>query len=164
MDIIIDGYNLIGIDQGLNGPLEHKRNWLIQQLSRYQRIKGFNITVVFDGWQAGRANEAVEKTADVSVIYSKLGEKADAVITRLTREKSSGAVVVTSDREIRSAAERAGAVAVSAGEFNKILRALDGIDANDANDWNARRHKHGNPNRLSKSERRRSEKLKKLRL
>jgi predicted RNA-binding protein with PIN domain len=164
MDLIIDGYNVIGNDQGLTGLLEHQRNWLIQQLSRYQRIKRFNITVVFDGWHAGRANEVVEKTADVSVIYSKLGEKADAVITRLAREKSSGAVVVTSDREIRSAVERSGAVAVSSGEFNSILRTLDGMDSTGVDDWDAVARKHGNPNRLAKSERRRSEKLKKLRL
>jgi len=48
MDVIVDGYNLIGNDQGLHGPLESKRNWLIQRLSQYQQTKHFRVTLVFD--------------------------------------------------------------------------------------------------------------------
>ena len=70
--------------------------------------------------------EIAEKKDGVTVVYSQVNEKADAVIIRLARQKGAGSVVVTSDREIRSAVERFGAVAVSAGEFNQILRALDG--------------------------------------
>lgn len=165
MDLIIDGYNLIGSEQGLQGVLEHKRNWLIQRLTRYQEIKGFTVIVVFDGWRSGSVNEVVEKRAGVSIIYSRLGEKADAVIVRIARTKGSGCVVVTSDREIRNAIERFDAVAVSAGEFNEILAALDGSYSDDESENqefdSARR---GNPARLSKSDRRRNDKLKKLRL
>lgn len=165
MDLIIDGYNLIGSEQGLHGVLEHKRNWLIQRLSQYQEIKGFTVIVVFDGWRSGSVNEVVEKRAGVSIIYSRLGEKADAVIVRIARTKGSGCVVVTSDREIRNAIERFDAVAVSAGEFNEILAALDGSYSDDESENqefdSARR---GNPARLSKSDRRRNDKLKKLRL
>lgn len=165
MDLIIDGYNLIGNNRGLDGLLEQKRNWLIQQLTRYQKIKGFKITIVFDGWRTGKASENVEKSSTVWVIYSRLGEKADAVIVRLAQEKSDGSVVATSDREIRSAVERAGAVAVSADEFNRILRSLDGFgDEDNVDDGEFAVAKGGNPNRLSKSERRRREKLKKLKL
>jgi hypothetical protein len=72
---------------------------------------------------------------------------------------------VTSDREIRTAVERSGAVAVSAGEFNQILRSLDGGYAGDEADaMEFSPSKSGNPNRLSKSERRRNEKLQKLKL
>jgi len=165
MDLIIDGYNLIGSEQGLREPLEPRRNWLIQRLSSYQKIKGFEVTVVFDAWRSGRAKEVLAKNDGISVVYSRLNEKADAVIIRMAREKGAGSVVVTSDREIRSAVERFGAVAVSAGEFSRILRALDGGAADDdfeEEDLGTRRA--GNPNRASKSERRRNDKLKKLRL
>lgn len=165
MELIIDGYNLIGTEQGLNGPLEHKRNWLVRQLAQYQKIKQFNLTVVFDGWRSGQTNEVAERAEGVSVIYSRLGEKADAVIVRIARAKSAGAVVVSSDREIRNAVERSGAVAVSADKFNQILHSLDGsYRDDDGEDRDFRTAKKGNPNRLSKSERRRSEKLKKLKL
>jgi hypothetical protein len=40
MEIVIDGYNLIGSDAGLTGNLQHKRNWLVQKLASYQRAKG----------------------------------------------------------------------------------------------------------------------------
>jgi predicted RNA-binding protein with PIN domain len=165
MDLIIDGYNLIGNDRGLQGALEHKRNWLVQQLSRYQKIKQFNVVVAFDGWRSGSPNQIVERKDGVAVIYSRLGEKADAVIVRVAREKGSGCVVVTSDREIRTTVERFGAVAISADDFNQILRSLDegyADDEGDAVEFSA--SKSGNPNRLSKSERRRNEKLRKLKL
>ncbi len=164
MDLIVDGYNLLGAEQGLHGALEHKRNWLVQQLSQYQTRKQFHVIVVFDGWRAGSVAEVSEKQAGVAVVYSRLGEKADQVIVRMAREKGSGAVVVTSDREIRSAVERFGAVAIYAAEFNQILRRLDGDYFDDDDDEQTNSTKHGNPNRLSKVDRRRLDKLRKLRL
>lgn len=165
MDIIIDGYNLIGSEQGLSGALEHKRNWLIQQLARYQKLKQFNLIVVFDGWRSGQANQATEKMAGISVVYSRLGEKADSVIMRVAREKGSGSVVVSSDREIRNAVERFGAVAIHAAEFNQILRSVDGARLDDEYGVDEMSStKRGNPNRRSKLDRRRMDKLRKLRL
>lgn len=172
MDLIIDGYNLIGSEHGLRGSLEPKRNSLVRRVSEYQKVKRFGITVVFDGWREGSADERVEKSDGVTVLYSRLNEKADAVIIRLARQKGSGSVVVTSDREIRSAVERFGAVAVSAGEFSRILRDLEGgrtagdydTDADEDDFGSSRKGRGGNPNRLSKTDRRRQDKLRKLRL
>jgi predicted RNA-binding protein with PIN domain len=165
MDLIIDGYNLIGSNQGLNGSLEQKRNRLIQQLSAYQRRKPFNLVVVFDGWRAGQAQEAKEKRDAITIVYSRLGEKADSVIVRMAREKGSGSVVITSDREIRRAVERFGAVAIYAGEFNAILRNLEIVPGEEDYDETETEPSHsGNRNRLSKSDRKRQEKIQKLRL
>jgi predicted RNA-binding protein with PIN domain len=165
MDLIVDGYNLIGNEQGLHGALEPKRNLLVQRLSAYQKIKQFNVTVVFDGWRSGRNEEVLQKKDGVSVVYSRLAEKADAVIVRLAREKGGGSVVVTSDREIRSAVERFDAVAISAGEFNQILRTLDdAVYGDDFAEGEIDAPERGNPKRASKSERRRNDKLRKLRL
>jgi len=168
MDVIVDGYNLIGSEHGLHGALEPKRNWLVQRLSGYQEIKHFNVIVVFDGWRSGRNEEVLRKKDGISIVYSRLNEKADSVIVRLAREKGSGSVVVTSDREIRRAVERLGAVAVSAGEFSRILRTLDtGSSDDDNDDYDDRDFdapEGGNPRRASKAERRRNEKLQKLRL
>jgi len=165
MELIVDGYNLIGSDQGLVGALEPKRNWLVQRLSAYQKIKQFNVIVVFDGWRSGRNEEVAQKKDGVTVVYSQVNEKADAVIIRLARQKGAGSVVVTSDREIRSAVERFYAVAVSAGEFNQILRTLDGNSYDeDFSDEEINASRKGNPRRASKSDRRRNDKLRKLRL
>jgi uncharacterized protein len=112
--------DVISIGQGLRGALEHKRNWLIQQLSMYRKAKGFAVVVVFDGWRAGWANETEEKRDGVTIVYSRQGEKADSVIVRIARTKASGCVVISSDREIQKAVEKFGAVAISSGEFARI--------------------------------------------
>jgi uncharacterized protein len=165
MEIIVDGYNLIGAEHGLRGDLKQQRNWLIQRLSLYQKKKGFTLTVVFDGWQSGWIDEVKEKSEAVTIVYSRQGEKADTVIARIAREKGSGCVVVTSDREVRNAVERFGAAAIYAGEFAAIMRSLDAPFYDDEADLTeAMAVRKGNPRQLSKAERRRREKLKKLRL
>ena len=164
MEIIIDGYNFIGWDSGLRGALEHKRNWLVQQLAIFREKKNFEITVVFDGWQAGLRHEVEEKRAGVKVVFSRLGEKADSVIVRLARARGSGCVVVTSDREIRNVVEKFGAAAVTSGEFADVLRDAD-RPHDDLEYGGAQRDasKKGNPRRLSKADKKRSQILRKLR-
>lgn len=163
--LIIDGYNLIGAEKGLGGNLEGKRNQLIRELQRYQESRGYPVTVVFDGWRSGWRHEVEEKNGGVTVIFSRLGEKADSVIQRLAREIGSGCVVVTSDREVRSAAEAGGAVAIYAGEFSAKLRSLERevlVEEDEGLKGLRVQGKRGNPSRLSKRERKRRERLKKL--
>ena len=165
--IIIDGYNLIGSETGLGGNLEGKRNQLIRQLQQYQESKGYPITVVFDGWRSGWRHEVEERSGGIAVIFSQLGEKADSVIQKLAREMGSGCVVVTSDREVRGAAEASGAVAIYAGEFSAKLQNLDReLFFEEEEDEGLKglrvQEKRGNPRRLSKRERKRKERLKKL--
>jgi uncharacterized protein len=164
MEIIIDGYNLIGRDQGLSGALEHKRNWLLQQLSRFREKKDFEVTIVFDGWRSGSRYEVEEKKAGVRIVFSRLGEKADSVIIRIARAKGSGCVVVTSDREIRNAVEKFGAISLRSGEFAEILASID-VPRYGAEEYDPEpdSRKTGNPRRLSKADRRRFEILRKLR-
>jgi len=165
MDLIIDGYNLLALEKRLDRGLEQSRNALIQNLVRYRQAKPINLTVVFDGWRAGAASETRLTQAGIEIVYSRLGEKADAVVIRLAREKNSGAVVVSSDREIRNAVERFGAVAIHAQEFSEILQDLDfpgGADGFD--DWLDQPSERGGAGRLSKAERKRQDKLRKLRL
>jgi uncharacterized protein len=163
VEIIVDGYNLIGSDAGLTGNLEHKRNWLIQSLANYQRAKGHEITVVFDGWRSGSVTEVGENRDGVGIVYSRLGEKADSVIVRLARKRGSGCIVVTSDKEVRNAVERFGVVALYAGQFSAMLyNQARSFDESPAEPYDRQGPKKGNPRRLSKKERRRREKLQKL--
>jgi uncharacterized protein len=162
-EIIVDGYNLIGSEAGLGGNLEHKRASLVRQLANYQQVKGYLVTVVFDGWRSGSMDEVQEKRSDITVVYSRQGEKADSVLVRLARQRGERCVVVTSDREVRSAVERFGVVALYAGEFAAMLRNLDRRSVEDEADCQESRPvKKGNPKRLSKRERKRREQLKKL--
>jgi predicted RNA-binding protein with PIN domain len=163
MEIIIDGYNLIGSDTGLASNLEHKRNRLVQELASYHRAKGHDITIVFDGWRSGALNQVEARRDEVGIVYSRLGEKADDVIIGLARKKGSGCVVVTSDREVRNAVERFGVVALYAGQFRAMLHNQDEpFDDAQPEDYHREARKKSNPRRLSKKERKRREKLQKL--
>jgi predicted RNA-binding protein with PIN domain len=166
MEIIIDGYNLIGSERGLVGALEHKRNWLVHQLSVYRQLKGLEIVLVFDGWRSGSGNETAQKTAGVTVIFSRQGEKADAVVIRLARSKGSGCVVVSSDREVAKTVEKFGVVAISAGAFGEILRraGAPGSGDYDAFEPDPREEKKGNARRLGKLDKKRLETIRKLRV
>ena len=114
---------------------------------------------MFDGWRSGQAQEAKEKREGVTIIYSRIGETADAVVVRLAREKGSGCVVVTSDREIRKAVERFGAVAIYSSEFNQILYGLDdATDEDDAEEVDEQPLRRGNPHRTAKADRKTSKK------
>jgi hypothetical protein len=164
MEIIIDGYNVIGSDTGLTGNLEHKRNSLVQQLVSYHQNKGHGVTVVFDGWRSGSIDEVEQRRDGICIVYSRLGEKADSVIIRRARKQSTGCVVVTSDREVRNAVERFGAVALYAGEFNDMLyQPAQSFDDEELDNEPRKTSKKGNPRRLSKKARKRREKLNKLR-
>jgi hypothetical protein len=93
--IIIDGYNLIGIE---HNDLNRQREKLIRLLIEYKKIKGHEITVVFDGWKSGSGKEEQSTTGGVRVIYSRLAEKADAVIKRIISKERKEWIVISSDR------------------------------------------------------------------
>jgi predicted RNA-binding protein with PIN domain len=165
MHILVDGYNLIGSETGLTGNLELKRNQLIQKLQAYSEQKGYSVTLVFDGWRGGWSRQSEQKSGGIHIIFSRLGEKADEVIKRLAKEWGSGCVVVTSDREIRNRVEAHGAVSIHAGEFVARLSSPDrevSFEEPPEESGGKARDKKGNPRKLSKIERRRRERLKKL--
>ena len=169
LHIVIDGYNVIGSDQGLRGDLEAKRYALLQELKQYQARKGYPVTVVFDGWRAGRIEQMEHQIGNVNVLFSRYGEKADLVIHRIAREMGAGCVVVTSDRELRRSIEACGAVAIYVNEFVRKLRQRDrdesgeGLDDMEIDSAPPQRGpKKGNPRKISKIERLRRERLKKL--
>jgi uncharacterized protein len=118
-------------------------------LIRYKRLKGHDITVVFDGWKAGGGREAQHTTGGVRVIYSRLGEKADTVIKRIISRGEYEWIVITSDREIMSHAWGCGSVPFPSSEFLSILEkgdtpavgAYDKIDE----DYDEGRQRKGNP-------------------
>lgn len=118
MRIVVDGYNLIRRSPELSAlerqDLELGREGLLGLLTPYQRLKGHRITVVFDGREGGSPIQHQERRGGLTVIFSRRGESADEVIKQLS---GPGTVVVTSDRELATASERAGAIALEAEAF-----------------------------------------------
>jgi predicted RNA-binding protein with PIN domain len=122
MHWMIDGYNVIRRDPALASEeavsLEAGRAALCRLLARTARASGEKFTVVFDGAGGGGAGSG---GAAVRVVFSSARETADRVLARLAVK---GGAVVSNDREVRRAAERAGAIAVTTDQF---LARLDGL-------------------------------------
>jgi uncharacterized protein len=125
MHIIVDGYNLIRQSDSLRRhekqSLEAGRRALISQLSEYKREKGHKITVVFDGWDTGSAQEERDRQRNINIIYSRHGEKADDVIKSLADNSSEETIIISSDREIASYVTRRGKNAISSIEFETLM-------------------------------------------
>jgi uncharacterized protein len=155
---LVDGYNVIRRAPELKSreqeSLEAGRQALCALLVEVARVSGDSFTVVFDGAQAGgRAGGG----SGVSVIFSSARESADSVLERMARE---GGAVVSNDREVRRAAERAGATVVTTDQFLARLdqaRRLPPEAPADLMDRDeeepSRGPRKGNPRRLSKKDR-----------
>lgn len=136
--------------------LNKQREQLIQLLIEYKKIKGHEVTVVFDGWKSGSGQEEQHTTGGVRVIYSRLGEKADAVIKKMLSREKQECVVISSDREIISHAWVCGSVPIPSSEFQSILEKNDASAAWQyeltEDDYDEGRQRKGNPRQSSKKE------------
>jgi predicted RNA-binding protein with PIN domain len=157
---IVDGYNVIRREPGLSAreqvSLQVGRHALCQLLSASARASGDQFTVVFDGTRGGGGSGFSGK--GVRVVFSKAPERADHVIERLA---TPGVAVVSNDRDVRRAADRAGAIAVTSDEF--LTRVLaPSAPEKDEEDEPLPARKKGNPRRLPKKARAVKRALKRL--
>lgn len=172
MRIIVDGYNFIGRQKGLRGDLEKKRRLLIDQLSAYRKVKEHPVTVVFDGGDLGESREQI---GGIEVIFSGKGVTADEVICRMAEGLREGCTVASSDREVQRRVRSSGGIAVYSGEFeNRLNAARQGVGTppekelmekmllDEAGEPSRSPEKKGNPRKLSKAERQRQGRLKRL--
>ncbi len=167
--LLIDGYNLIGI---AHRDLEKARNSLVEKLAKYSALKGHDITVVYDGWRDGHGTETRKRISNVTVIYSRIGDKADNVIKRIISQGNLPWIVVSSDREISDYAFNKGCAPVASGDFESKLDAAvtesgrdrqKGKAGYDDEDLEEEPSFHkGNPQRLSKKQKITLQALKKL--
>jgi len=167
MHLIIDGYNLLHVHRSLinlnSTQLQWERERLVDRLSTYQKHKSCGVTVVFDGWQEGWSTETRERKKGIEILFSKVGEKADEVIKRLVREKGSGAIVITSDRDVARYAQRMDIAVIASEQFREKLERgfSDMFEENPEEEENGTKKK-GPSRRLSKKEKRTRAASKKL--
>jgi len=151
MHWLVDGYNVIRRDPDLaqheTRGLEDGRAALLRVIAGAARASGDPFTVVFDG---ARRSGGAPAGGQVQVVFSRPPETADDVLRRLASQLRSGAVVVSSDRAVRDAAERAGAVAVTTEQF---LAALESETDDERDDDDEPPTRGGNPRRPSRTER-----------
>ena len=120
MKFLIDGHNLIARlpDLSLADPDDEIK--LIRLLARWRwRHKSPPVTVVFDPGDVAVYGGHRTQQSGITVQYAPIGSDADAVLKRLIEASRQPAqlTVVSSDREIGSVAQRAGARTISAEEF-----------------------------------------------
>jgi len=153
----VDGYNVIRRDADFRGreaeSLEAGRAALLAAVAAAARRTGDDFTVVFDG---ARREAGPAARGQVQVVFSRPPQTADDVLRALAARAGAGTAVASSDRAVRDAARRTGAVAVSAEEFAAALRAPsergdEETDDEDDEDRTVRRG--GNPRRASRDER-----------
>ncbi len=168
MWLAIDGYNVIAALTGealARLDIEYEREEFNQLLVRYRGLSKNRITVVYDGGRALGSEPRNYSESGVKITFSASGQTADQLLVRMAHQYGSGLTVVSSDREVARESEKSGAVVLESGEFvQRMLLALGGDEAGDDEIPDARSQRHltrkkGNPNRLSKKERRRSQRL-----
>lgn len=175
--ILIDGYNLMGT---AHGNLEKARNDLTQRLQEYSKIRGHEITLVFDGWKKGQKDETRIKSGNVTIIYSRLAENADSVIKKILSSSRTPWIVVSSDREISDYAAKKDFAALTSGEFeNRLYSTLQNYQYAYESDHEKREEEfleyddeeglaypaarqRGNPRKLSKRQKKKLQALNKL--
>lgn len=155
----MDGYNVIRRDADLRGReeagLAAGRTALLAAVAAAARRTGDEFTVVFDG---ARRDAAAPAPGQVQVVFSRPPETADDVLRRLCARAGAGTAVASSDRAVRDAALRAGAIAVAAEDFAAALRpgppgGDDEGDGEDEDQGGGPGPRRGNPRRPSREAR-----------
>jgi predicted RNA-binding protein with PIN domain len=122
MPYLIDGHNLIPkVGLRLDSPDDELE--LVAILQDFARIKRQQVEVYFDGAPIGQAGS--RKLGTVHAHFVRQGQTADnAIRARLVNmaKDSKNWIVVSSDREVQSAARAHHAQFVPAEEFVKMLR------------------------------------------
>ena len=165
--IVIDGNNLICVEEGEFFDMDDARSSLAERLAAYKRLKRARVTVVFDGKGSIGLQRTKELRRGVELIYSRAGEEADSVIKEMARALGPGITVVTSDRELASYAEGKGSVVIDSAEFSGLLHMaayeeLKGLEPGDEEPPNPGGAKKGPAYKPSKKERQKRQRLKKL--
>ncbi len=172
LHIVIDGYNLIRQSEQFNEldrlDMQSGREALVSALAAYKKIKPHLITVVFDGQRADTGMPRRDQLKGIRIRFSRPGELADAVIKRMAAREKEKLLVVSSDLDIMTYAESAGAAVISAAEFEGRLTMaayteMKGIDdERDDPGWRPGTKKKGPSRRLPKRKRRMQKKISKL--
>lgn len=122
MPYLIDGHNLIPkVGLRLDSPDDEME--LVAILQEFARLKRQQVEVYFDGAPIGY--DGPRKLGTVRAHFVKLGQTADNAIRARLNNMAKDArnwIVVSSDREVQSAARVVHAQVVSSEEFVKILR------------------------------------------
>ncbi len=149
--------------------LELGRQTLLNRLSAYKRLKGHQITVVFDGAAQYSVFDRADREKGINVRFSRHGESADSVIKRMARREGQKALIVSSDREVTGFSESQGAASIGAREFEQKLEMAEYMnmkglspESEVENGWTPTTRKKGPSKKPPKKKRKHQQKIDKL--
>lgn len=136
--IFVDGYNVVNSWSNLKKDkeisLDSARQKLIDILHNYGAINECKIILVFDGYKvSGNLENKYEHNKNLTVIFTRDGETADAYIERAVNElgRRFEVYVVTSDWLEQQTIFQRGAVRISSVEFyNLVFKTSEDIKEN----------------------------------
>lgn len=136
--IFVDGYNVVNSWKNLKKDkeisLDTARQKLIDILHNYGAINECRVILVFDGYKvSGNLENKYEHNKNLTVIFTKDGETADAYIEREVNElgRRFEVYVVTSDWLEQQTIFQRGAVRISSVEFyNLVFKTSEDIKKN----------------------------------
>ena len=121
--LLIDGYNIIfawsELKELAKENLESARMALIERLMQYRAFCDIDIIIVFDAYKVKGNVGEVERIGDLTVVYTKEAQTADAYIEKTARELSKNyrVTVATSDNLEQLIVFGSGAYRMSANAF-----------------------------------------------
>jgi predicted RNA-binding protein with PIN domain len=146
-DILVDGYNVIKNTPSLQAigakNLAAARDLLISQLVNRYRHTPHQVIVVFDG---SGTREQVSHDRRVRIIYTRYGETADSVISRLVapaRATGREVEMYSNDRELQQSVARQGGGTHTTGQLASELNAAPRDIARRARHRQAMRRAYG---------------------
>ena len=125
--LLIDGYNIIFAWDELKAQaeenLESARNALVERLKSYRAFCDVEIIVVFDAYKVKGNVGEVEKAGNITVVYTKEAQTADAYIEKTAKELSKNykVTVATSDNLEQMIVFGSGAYRMSAKNFKEEI-------------------------------------------
>ena len=127
--IIVDAYNFIFASEELSAlakkDIQLARDALIRNMCDYSGFHRVKCIIVFDAYMKKSGEGSMQKLADVTVIFTKEGQTADAYIEKCTSELSGENTVrvVSSDMQEQFVILGCGGLRVSCREFEAELKA-----------------------------------------
>ena len=125
--LIIDGYNFIFASDYFrrlaDADISLARDTLTRIMCDYSAWRRVKVIIVFDAYKRRGGEGSIERSGDVSVVYTKEAETADAYIEKTTHDIAGehSVRVVTSDMQEQLIVLGSGGLRVSASEFIKEI-------------------------------------------
>ena len=129
--LLIDGYNIIfawdDLKQTAQDSLEDARSMLIDRVCSYKAMRPYEVILVFDAYKVKGNRGEVEKIHNITVVYTKEAQTADAYIEKAAHElgKKHHVQVATSDSLEQMIILGSGAVRISAAAFIKEMKEVE---------------------------------------